>query len=172
MANGLPMRRGGTGMAVFILLTEVAPAAANPGELAALGDLVTERLRVECPQARWLASYATFGPWDYLDIFEAPDETIAAQVAMIVRGSAPARTVVWPAIPWEQFRQMLRAATTGQVPGAAARRPMEGEYMQESDSDSLVTEASEASFPASDPPSYTTGRQHRTTDDAGAQPSG
>ncbi|MER3438063.1 MAG: hypothetical protein C4346_11025 [Chloroflexota bacterium] len=161
-------------MAVFLLLTEVAPAAANPGELAALGDLVAERLRAECPQARWLASYATFGPWDYLDIFEAPDETIAAQVAMIVRGSALARTVVWPAIPWEQFRQVLRAATTGTAPGAAARSPMEGEHVQEPESDSLVTEASEASFPASDPPSYTTGRQHRTADDAsaGAQLSG
>lgn len=159
-------------MAVFILLTDIAPAAANPGELAALGDLVAERLRAECPQAHWLASYATFGPWDYLDIFEAPDETIAAQVAMIVRGSAPARTELWPAIPWKQFRQMLRAATTGTAPDAAARLSKEGEQAQESENDSLVTEASEASFPASDPPSYTTGRQHRTTDDAGTQPSG
>ena len=43
---------------------------------------------------KWVVNYAILGPYDYMDIFEAPDETVAAKVVMIIRdalGAVPAR---------------------------------------------------------------------------------
>ncbi len=34
---------------------------------------------------RWLGNYAILGPCDDLDLFEAPDEAVAAKVVMIIR---------------------------------------------------------------------------------------
>jgi uncharacterized protein with GYD domain len=134
-------------MATDMMLTRVSPeAAADPGQLATLGDIVAERLKVECPEVRWLASYAVLGPHDYVDIFEAPDTEAAARVALIVRAVGRATTEVWAAVPWERFRDLARAA----------------------EADAIVTEASKESFPASDAPAFATGMQHKA--DAPAEP--
>ncbi|HEY8448043.1 MAG TPA: GYD domain-containing protein [Thermomicrobiales bacterium] len=95
-------------MPTFIMLTSVThEATAVPGALAELGNRVSERLKAECPEARWLASYAVLGPYDYVDIFEAPDSETAARAALIVRSAGHAQTQVWSAIPWERFREMI-----------------------------------------------------------------
>jgi hypothetical protein len=40
-------------MATYAMLTRASPeAAADRGQLAALGDLVAERLKAECPEVR------------------------------------------------------------------------------------------------------------------------
>lgn len=149
-------------MATFILLTTVSPEiASDPEQRAQLGRLVSSRLHADCPQARWLASYAAFGPWDYVDIFEAPDTDVAAHAAMIVRGVGHAQTELWPAMPWDQFHDMLTAVLGKKSAEPTILTAAAGAPPEEPENDSLVTEASEASFPASDPPAYTTGRQHR-----------
>jgi uncharacterized protein with GYD domain len=129
-------------MATYVMLTRVSPeVAANPGQLAALGDIVAERLKAECPEVRWLASYAVLGPHDYVDVFEAPDTEAAARAALIVRAVGRATTEVWAAVPWERFRDLARAA----------------------EGNAIVTEASKQSFPASDGPAFATGCSTRQT---------
>jgi uncharacterized protein with GYD domain len=87
-------------MATSVRLTRVSPEAApTPGHLAVLGDRVAERLKAECPEVRWLASYAVLGPHDYVDFFEAPDTETAARAALIVRAVGRATTEVWAAVP-------------------------------------------------------------------------
>src|SRR5918993_2513248 len=126
-------------MATYVMLTRVSPeVAADPGQLAALGDIVAERLKVECPEVHWLASYAVLGPHDYVDVFEAPDTEAAARAALIVRAVGRATTEVWAAVPWDRFRDLARAA----------------------EGNAIVTEASKQSFPASDAPAFATGVQH------------
>lgn len=53
--------------------------------------------------------YAILRPCDYLDIFEAPDETIAAKVVMIIRSYGHGQTETWTAMPWERFEIVLPA---------------------------------------------------------------
>ena len=134
-------------MATYVMLTRVSPEAApSPRHLVELGDRVAERLKVECPEVRWLASYAVLGPYDYVDVFEAPDTEAAARAALIVRAVGRATTEVWAAVPWERFRNLARAAAAN----------------------AIVTEASKESFPASDAPAFATGVQHKA--DAPAEP--
>jgi uncharacterized protein with GYD domain len=96
-------------MATYVRLTQLSPdAIPDPATIDQLGQKLIDKLNTECPEAKWTASYALLGPYDYLDLFEAPDNETAAKVAVIVRSFGHATTETWPATPWEQFRDMLR----------------------------------------------------------------
>lgn len=95
-------------MATYAMLTRLTPEAVKaPADLQKLEKSVSERIRKECPQVKWLANYAILGPYDYLDLFEAPDETVAAKIAMIVRSFGHAQTETWTALPWERFEKLI-----------------------------------------------------------------
>ena len=95
-------------MATFVLLTRLTPEAVkSPADLKRLEKAVNERIRRDCPQVKWLANYAVLGPYDYLDLLEAPDETVAAKVAMILRSFGHATTETWTALPWERFESLI-----------------------------------------------------------------
>lgn len=97
-------------MPTYALLTRLTPESAkSPGELKTLEKTANERIRKECPQVKWLGNYAVLGPFDYLDVFEAPDETVAAKVAIIIRSVGRAQTETWALVPWERFEQAMAA---------------------------------------------------------------
>jgi uncharacterized protein with GYD domain len=97
-------------MATYVVLTRLTPESVKtPTELKRLEKAVAERVRKDCPQVKWLANYAILGPCDYLDIFEAPDETVAAKVVMIIRSFGHATTETWTAMPWERFEVVIPA---------------------------------------------------------------
>lgn len=95
-------------MPTYVVLSRLTPETVKtPKELKRLEKAVSEAIRRECPQVKWLANYAILGPHDYLDIFEAPDETIAAKVVMIIRSYGHGQTETWTAMPWERFEIVL-----------------------------------------------------------------
>jgi uncharacterized protein with GYD domain len=57
---------------------------------------------------KWLHSFATLGPFDYLDIFQAPSIDLATKVATLVRIAGHAHVEVWPATEWKAYRDLLR----------------------------------------------------------------
>jgi len=96
-------------MATFVMLSRLSPEALkSPADLKKLEKTVSARVRAECPQVKWIANYAILGPTDYLDIFEAPDETVAAKVVMIIRSFGHATTETWTALPWERFERLIQ----------------------------------------------------------------
>lgn len=97
-------------MATYVMLTRLSPETVkSPADLKKLEKTVSERIRKDCPQVKWLANYAILGPYDYLDIFEAADEVMAAKVVMIVRSFGHAVTETWTALPWERFKLVIPA---------------------------------------------------------------
>ena len=97
-------------MATYVMLTRLSPdAITDPSAIAELGHQVTEKLNAECPEAKWISSYAVLGPYDYLDLFEAPDNEAAAKAAVVVRSFGHATTEIWPATPWERFLEVIRS---------------------------------------------------------------
>jgi len=103
-------------MATFIMLTRLSHEALKaPRSLVDLSHEVAERIRTDCPEVEWQASYAVLGPTDYVDIFTAPDIETATKVATIIRTFGHATTEVWAAIEWEKF---VRLAST--LPSAVA----------------------------------------------------
>ena len=96
-------------MPTFIMLTRLShQALQSPSSLETLSHSVAERVRAECPQVEWTASYAVLGPTDYLDIFKAPDTDAATKVATIIRTFGHASTEVWCATEWERFVELVR----------------------------------------------------------------
>ena len=95
-------------MGTYVLLTKISPESmAAPKKLKEFEEGVKKNVEKYCPRVKWLSNYALLGPYDYLDIFEAPDDLTASKVATIVRSFGHATTETWSAIPWEQFKGVI-----------------------------------------------------------------
>ncbi len=99
-------------MATYILLTRLSPeAVSTPSKLRELEQDIKQKIQRNCPEVKWIADYAVMGPYDYMDIFEAPDIETASKVATIIRSFGHATTETWSAIPWIRFRDMVSRIT-------------------------------------------------------------
>lgn len=93
----------------FIMLTRLGTdAVRSPHKLEALERDVMTRIRRDCPDVEWHASFAVLGPYDYVDIFKATDFESAARVSALVRTFGHAHTEVWAATEWERFKELVR----------------------------------------------------------------
>lgn len=95
-------------MATFIMLSKFS--LRNLGEiksLAVIDEELDRRLRDECPSVNRVASYALLGEYDFLSIFEAPDATTAAKVALIIQSLGMGSTQTLTGIPFQEFRNLV-----------------------------------------------------------------
>lgn len=98
-------------METFIMLTRLSPeAVSRPRFVEKIEKKVVDRIRKACPEVKWIGSYSVLGPYDYVDIFEAPDGEIATKVALLVRSLGHATTETWVATEWDRFVQLAREA--------------------------------------------------------------
>ena len=96
-------------MPTFVLLTRLSPqAVTSADELERLEHETMRHIRAECPEVEWVNNCAVFGPYDYLDIFHAPDVETAAKVATLVRIHGKAQTETWAAVEWDRFKELVR----------------------------------------------------------------
>ena len=101
-------------MPMFVLLTRLSPEAVRtPRMLETLERDTMRRIRAECPEVEWINNCAVFGPYDYLDIFQAPDVETAAKVATLVRVFGHAHTETWTAVEWPRFKELMRGLPDG-----------------------------------------------------------
>ncbi len=96
-------------MQTFVMLTRVSPESLrSPHLIEVLERQTMTAVRAECPAVEWVASYALLGPYDYLDVFRAPDVQTATKVSTLVRIAGHAHTEVWGATEWSAFKAMVR----------------------------------------------------------------
>jgi uncharacterized protein with GYD domain len=118
-------------MPTFVMLTRLSPdAVRSPRSLEELEKQAMERIRVECPEVKWLQNYALLGTHDYLDIFEAPDIETAAKVSTLVRSFGHGHTETYAATEWGRFKDLIRELPEGDLSAYRSAHkglPTEGE---------------------------------------------
>lgn len=94
-------------MKTFVLMTKLAPEVSmKMKERAKIGRKWLDEVREKCPEVRFVAHYALLGGYDFMDIYEAPDEEIAAKVSMISMTHGAFESQSWTAIPYKRFVEL------------------------------------------------------------------
>ena len=91
-------------MATYVILSKLSPDAfRDPSEFRQIAEKVSQRIKADCPNVRWNASYALMGRFDVVDVVEANSPTDVERAAMIIRAHGRATTETMPATPWKEF---------------------------------------------------------------------
>lgn len=96
-------------MQTYILMTKLSPELAKQmRQRAEIGREWWERVKEKCPDVRFIDHYALLGPYDFLDIYEAPDAETAAKVSMISLAHGALQAESWTAIPYKRFLELSK----------------------------------------------------------------
>lgn len=82
------------------LSTEITKQMKNR---AKIGRAWLDQVKEKCPDVNFVAHYALLGNYDFMDIYEAPDEETAAKVSMISLQNGAQVSESWTAIPYSKF---------------------------------------------------------------------
>jgi uncharacterized protein with GYD domain len=97
-------------MQTFIMLTRVSPEALkSPASVEDFEKRAVSHIEQQCTEVKWLHSYVLMGPYDYLDIFTAPNFDMALKVSAMIRTFGRAHSEIWPATDWEGFKHILQS---------------------------------------------------------------
>lgn len=96
-------------MKTYILMTKLsAEVAAKMKDRARIGEAWLEEVHKKCPDVKFVAHYGLLGTYDFMDIYEAPDEETAAMVSMISRAHGAAVAESWTAIPYKRILELAK----------------------------------------------------------------
>jgi len=94
-------------MKTFMLMTKLSPeVSSRVKERAKIGRAWLEEVRAKCPEVKFISHYALLGSYDFVDIYEAPDEETAAKVSMISLANGAFQAESWAAIPYKRFLEL------------------------------------------------------------------
>ncbi len=95
-------------MKTFILMTKLSSeSSSNLKQRKTVGRKWMDEVNEKCPGVRFIAHYALLGKYDFLDIYEAPDEEVAAKVSMISLANGAELAESWSAIPYNRFLKLI-----------------------------------------------------------------
>ena len=95
-------------MQTYILLTKFPPDLSKQmKDRAKIGKNWIDHVRNKCPAVKFIAHYALLGQYDFMDIYEAPDEETAAKVSMISQANGAMHAESLAAIPYKRFLELV-----------------------------------------------------------------
>jgi len=95
-------------MPTFVLMTKLAPESVKDAAVRrAMGRAWLNKVQSACPEVRWIAHYAILGPYDFMDIYEAPAVDTAHKVSLISRAEGAVTAESWQAMGYDDFLKLL-----------------------------------------------------------------
>ncbi len=96
-------------MQTYILLTKLsAELSKNMKNRATIGHSWMDQVKEKCPEVKFLSHYALLGHYDFLDIYEAPDNETAAKVSIISQANGALSAESLTAIPYKRFVELTK----------------------------------------------------------------
>ncbi len=97
-------------MKTFILLTKLSPELTENIQSRILqGQSWMQEVKKQCPEIKFLGHYALLGQFDFLDIYEAPDDLSAAKVSLISREFGAVEAQSLTAIPYKDYLELIKS---------------------------------------------------------------
>jgi uncharacterized protein with GYD domain len=97
-------------MPTFMLMTRLRPESMHDARARrATGKEWLHKVQEFCPEVKWIAHYAILGPYDFVDIYEAPDVETAHKVSLISRSEGALTAESWQALNYDEFLKLLAA---------------------------------------------------------------
>ena len=95
-------------MPTYILMTRLGPdAMKDPRGRRAVGRAWIEKVKMLSSKVKFLAHYAILGPYDFMDIYEAPDDAVALEVSLLSRSEGAIMAESWQALPYEEYLPLV-----------------------------------------------------------------
>ena len=92
----------------FVLMTRLAPDSVRDAEVRrAMGRAWLKKVGAVCPEVEWIAHYAILGPYDFMDIYDAPDVETAHKVSLVTRAEGAVSAESWQALDYDAFLGLL-----------------------------------------------------------------
>ena len=92
----------------FVLMTRLAPDSVRDAEVRrAMGRAWLNKVNAICPEVTWVSHSAILGPYDFMDIYDAPDVETAHKVSLITRAEGAVSAESWQALPYDEFLGLL-----------------------------------------------------------------
>jgi uncharacterized protein with GYD domain len=96
-------------MSTFVLMTKLSPEVTHDmKKRETVGKAWKARVKGKCKGVKFQTHFALLGPYDFMDIYEAPNEETAAKVAMITLSMGALKAETWPAIPYSRFLKLAK----------------------------------------------------------------
>ncbi len=95
-------------MPTYVLMTRLAPDITRKlKEREKIGQRWKKAVEDKCPDVKWVSHYTLLGPYDFMDIYEAPDEETATKVSWITLSMGAVTAESWTAIPYSRFLEIV-----------------------------------------------------------------
>jgi len=99
-------------MPTFVLMTRLNPESIHDAKgRKQTGEAWFKKVKSLCPGVEWKAHYAILGPYDFMDIYDAPDIETAHKVSLISRTEGALSAESWQALPYEDYLRLLEKVT-------------------------------------------------------------
>ncbi len=94
-------------MGTYFLMTKLSPDITRQmKDRKSLGRAWMEQVKKKCPGVNFVAHYGLLGPYDFVDIYEAPDPETAAKVSMISLANGALQAESWVALPYSKVVEL------------------------------------------------------------------
>lgn len=96
-------------MQTYILMTKLSPDLSRQmKDRSKLGRTWLEQVKEKCPDVKFIAHYAILGAYDFIDIYEAPNEEVAAKISIISQANGAFHAESLAAIPYKRFIELTK----------------------------------------------------------------
>lgn len=95
-------------MQTYILLTKLlSDVYKKVKNREKIGRAWLDEVLEKCPEVHFLSHYALLGDYDFIDIYEAPDEETAAKVSLISLQNGAFQSKSMIAIPYKRYLKLI-----------------------------------------------------------------